>query len=347
MRPSAESFGTEGDVPTRSMAANAPADPQSSALSQRSDDFHAAGLGGAMAEPGSLPAGGKPNGISSRGSETSPPPTAMDAVAAPGELFAGGAMGAAPESASAKMQSGFRSDPAFDGAGGRGLPPPAAMAAPAAPAALPSNGQAASEPALIVARSEAWNDTDVNRELVKLHINPFGPADLAKDLNSESAQRYALNALGETDSRKQEKLIAPLPESVPINNWFQQIQSIQPLVTVATEDKHSRELFFENSLSKERPEAQSSDAPASTTRAAKSALPGKPGEPDLENKLPARPLGDASSGIILFVTETEAKKVLATVQGLPEGRYWRVIPSGQPTDAPADGDKKVILLLKR
>lgn len=190
---------------------------------------------------------------------------------------------------------------------------------------------------LLLARSTAWSESEVAQALPQLRSMLPTPA------GASTAKEQAASAVaGEStvEQTKNDWLVTELPNSTDVSNWFSLVQTAQPLVQIPLANVVPAKDSESNNVGRQSGEAESiaGAKPPAGLDAAKQKV--KPDE--------GRKIADGGR-ILLFVTESEAKKILATLPGDRASRFWRVVPSdsGKLVEKISTADEKVIVILNR
>lgn len=171
----------------------------------------------------------------------------------------------------------------------------------------------------LLAKSDAWSENEVSQALPKLQT--MLTADSTREETSVEAVDKARSAGNDQPSAPRELnelFLAELPKETDVDSWFAQIQASQSVVEVS--NSHTRPL---------------AESPASG---------------NLELKAKQQKNADAvgSSHVLLFVTESQAKKIMASLPGRNADQFWRVIPAAEKLNEQASNEeKKVIVILNR
>lgn len=175
----------------------------------------------------------------------------------------------------------------------------------------------ATENQLMFAKSAAWSDAEVAAALPQLSSVVPGSRKLSEATTAgKQVQRDGSN----------EWLISNMPPAADVTSFFTQIQTTHALTPIPLGAAESNRIT-------PRDKAMADQAPVDE--------PAKPMSANKEQTL--------NGNIVLFVTDSEAKQILSSVLGRSTGGYWRVKPaqSDKPEQPSADGNAKVILLLKQ
>lgn len=170
---------------------------------------------------------------------------------------------------------------------------------------------------LMFAKSAAWSDAEVAAALPQLRsVVPGSPKLSEATTAGKQVQREGSN----------EWLISNLPPAADVTSFFTQIQTTHALTPIQLGAAESNRIT-------PRDKAMADQLPVDE--------PAKPMSSNKEQTL--------NGNIVLFVTDSEAKQILSSALGRSTGGYWRVKPaqSDKPEQPSADGNAKVILLLKQ
>lgn len=248
-----------------------------------------------------------------------PPPSMMAAGGARGALPGGLVQPSDPAAASEKTELGMETANMERGRNA----PQAKRVEPGLEAALSERG--ASELALntktdnllMFAKSAAWSDAEVAAALPELRsVVPGSPKLSEATAIGKQIQRDGSN----------EWLISNLPPAADLTSFFTQIQTTHALTPIPLDATESNRVT-------PRDKAMADQVPVD-----------EPAKPMSSNKIQT-----LNGNIVLFVTDSQAKQILSSALGRSTGGYWSVKPaqSDKPEQPTADGNAKVILLLKQ